>query len=148
MPEPSATELARRSAQAMYAADRASQALDITISDVAPGRAVARMTVTPSMLNGHAVAHGGYLFLLADTAFAFACNTYGMVTMARSADIAFVAPAVGGDELEAVAEERLRYGRNGVYDVTVRRVTDGTVLAEFRGHSREFGDRPISTQKG
>jgi acyl-CoA thioesterase len=139
--DPDPADLARRSAEAMYGADQASQALGITISEVSPGRAVARMTVTDSMVNGHAVAHGGYLFLVADTAFAFACNTYGTVTVARSAEIAFVRTAGTGDELVATAEERLRYGRNGVYDVTVRR-TDGTVLAEFRGHSRELGTRP------
>jgi phenylacetic acid degradation protein PaaD len=137
-----AVDLARRGAEAMWAADRASQALGIEVSDVAPGRAVARLTVGPAMVNGHAIAHGGYVFTLADTAFAFACNTYGMVTVARSADITFVATAREGDRLRAEAVERHRSGRNGIYDVTVRREdepgTPGQVIAEFRGHSREL----------
>ena len=122
----------------MYAADRASQALGIEITEVAPGRATATMTITAEMVNGHAIAHGGYVFLLADTAFAFACNTYGEATVARAADIAFLAPVHEGDVLVAVAEERARSGRNGVYDVTVRR-TDGVVVAEMRGRSRQLG---------
>lgn len=138
----SAEELARRGAALMWAEDRASQALGIVIEDVSPGRAVARMTVGPAMVNGHAIAHGGYVFLLADTAFAFACNTYGMVTVARSADVTFVAPARDGDELVAEATERHRAGRNGIYDVTVRRA-DGTVVAEFRGHSRQLAARLV-----
>jgi phenylacetic acid degradation protein PaaD len=132
--------IARRSAEAMWAGDAASQCLGIEIADVSPGHAVARMPVTPAMVNGHAIAHGGYVFLLADTAFAFACNTYGQVTVARSADITFVAPAREGDVLEAVAQERHRSGRNGIYDVTVRRrggPAGDDVVAEFRGHSRE-----------
>jgi acyl-CoA thioesterase len=139
---PTPDDLARRSAQTMYAEDRASQALGIEITDVGPGRAIATMPVTPTMVNGHGIAHGGYVFLLADTAFAFACNTYGEATVARAADIAFLAPVHEGDELVAVAEERTRSGRNGVYDVTVRRSGD-EVVAEFRGHSRGLG-RPLA----
>jgi acyl-CoA thioesterase len=135
-------ELASESARRMYAADRASQALGIEISEVAPGRATATMRVTAEMVNGHAIAHGGYVFLLADTAFAFACNTYGEATVARAADIAFLAPVHDGDELVALAQERTRSGRNGVYDVTVRRSGD-EVVAEFRGHSRGLG-RPLA----
>jgi phenylacetic acid degradation protein PaaD len=131
-------DLAQNSAAAMWESDQASQSLGIEISEVSPGRAVARLTVAATMVNGHAIAHGGYLFLLADTAFAFACNTYGHVTVARGADITFVAPAHEGDELEAVAVERHRAGRNGIYDVTVRRRGSGEVVAEFRGHSREL----------
>jgi acyl-CoA thioesterase len=127
--------LAQRCADAMWARDRASQALGIRISDVAPGRATASFTITEAMVNGHAIAHGGYVFTLADTAFAFACNTYGVVTVAFGADVVFVAPARLGDQLVARAEERARYGRNGVYDVTVR-TADGDLVAEFRGRSR------------
>ena len=119
----------------MWAADRASQHLGIVVSDVAPGRATARMTVTETMVNGHDLCHGGLIFSLADTAFAFACNTYGVVTVAAGADVVFVAPARLGDELVAVAVERVREGRSGVYDVTVRRA-DGAPIAEFRGRSR------------
>jgi len=136
-------DLARRSAAAMWESDRASQALGIEIGQVASGRAVARLTVTATMVNGHAIAHGGYVFLLADTAFAFACNTYGQATVARGAEITFVAPAHEGDELEAVAVQRHRSGRNGIYDVTVRRRASGEVVAEFRGHSREVSTRLV-----
>ena len=127
--------LAQRSVKAMYDADLASRHLGIQISDVAPGRATARMLVRDTMLNGHAICHGGYVFLLADTAFAFACNTYGPTTVAAACDVVFLGPAHLGDELIAEATERHRFGRSGIYDVTVRR-PDTTVIAEFRGHSR------------
>jgi acyl-CoA thioesterase len=136
-------ELAQACADAMYAEDLASQGLGIEVVAVAPGRATVRMTVRPEMVNGHAIAHGVFVFALADTAFAFACNTYGQVTVARAADVVFLAPAHVGDLLVATGQERAREGRNGVYDVTVRRGTpDGEVVAEFRGHSRELG-RPL-----
>lgn len=118
----------------MLAADRASLRLGIRPVELTVGRAVVRMTVTQEMINGHGMAHGGYIFLLADTAFAGACNAEGAVTVAAGADIDFVASARLGDELEAVAEQRVRYGRSGVYDVTVRRGPE--VIAEFRGRSR------------
>lgn len=132
--------LARRCADSMYAADTASQRAGITLEDVSPGRATTRMTVTGAMLNGHRTCHGGYVFLLADTAFAFACNTYGATTVAQACDIVFVRPARLGDELVATAAERGRYGRNGIYDVTVSR--GGDVIAEFRGRSRAAGATP------
>jgi acyl-CoA thioesterase len=129
--------LAQGSAQAMYDADVASRHLGIRISDVAPGRATARMQVRDTMLNGHAICHGGYVFLLADTAFAFACNTYGPTTVAAACDVVFLGPAHLGDDLVAEATERHRYGRSGIYDVTVRRAAPSpAVIAEFRGHSR------------
>jgi acyl-CoA thioesterase len=134
--------VAARCAEAMYARDRASQHLGIAVTDVGPGRAVASMTVTATMVNGHDIAHGGYVFLLADTAFAFACNTYDEVTVAAGADVTFVAPARLGDVLVAEAVERRRFGRSGVYDVTVTRGPDGDVVAEFRGRSRSLG-RPL-----
>lgn len=127
---------ARRVADAMFADDRASQALGIAIEEVAPGQATARMRVSATMVNGHAIAHGGYIFLLADTAFAFACNTHGP-TVAGAAEIVFVKPAREDDELIAVAQERVRFGRSGVYDVTVRNAS-GEVIAEFRGQSRQI----------
>lgn len=130
----------------MYAADEASRRLGIEIDDVAPGRATARMAVTDAMVNGHGIAHGGYVFLLADTAFAFACNTYGRVTVARSAEIVFVAPVREGDLLVAFAEERLRFGHNGVYDVSVRG-RDGVVVAEFRGQSRALATELVSDER-
>ena len=130
-------ELAQQCATTMYAADRASQHLGIVITDVSPGKATASMTVGPQMVNGHDICHGGYLFTLADTAFAFACNTYGTVAVAAGADITFIAPARAGDELSAIALERHRGRRTGVYDVTVRRGED--VIAEFRGRSHDTG---------
>jgi acyl-CoA thioesterase len=135
-------ELARAGAERMYAADRASRALGIAVEDVFPGRATARMRVSADMVNGHAIAHGGYVFLLADTAFAFACNTYGMVTVAAAAEIAFLAPAREGDELVATAAERSMQGRRGVYDVTVRTAA-GAPVAEFRGHSHRLDERLV-----
>ena len=126
--------LAERSAAAMYENDLASRHLGIQIDHVAPGQATAHMVVRDTMINGHNICHGGYVFLLADTAFAFACNTYGPVTVAAACDIAFLGPAHLGDELIAQATERHHAGRSGIYDVTVRR--SDTVIAEFRGHSR------------
>ncbi|MFC7844930.1 hydroxyphenylacetyl-CoA thioesterase PaaI [Streptomyces sp. NPDC057382] len=120
----------------MFAADRASRGLGIEVLEQGVGTAVLRMTVTGSMVNGHGIAHGGYVFLLADTAFACACNSHGPVTVAAGADISFVAPAHEGDVLVARAQERTRFGRSGLYDVTVHR--DGEVVAEFRGRSRSI----------
>jgi acyl-CoA thioesterase len=126
--------LAQRSAATMYGNDLASRHLGIEIDQIAPGQATARMVVRDTMINGHNICHGGYVFLLADTAFAFACNTHGPVTVAAACDIAFLGPAHLGDELIAQATERHHAGRSGIYDVTVRRAN--TVIAEFRGHSR------------
>src|SRR4051812_3442486 len=117
----------------MYARDTASQSLGVAISDVAPGRATATMTVTAAMVQGHGTCHGGYLFLLADTAFAFACNTE-RDAVAAGADVEFLAPVHEGDVLVAIAAERVRRGRSGIYDVTVRR--GDQVVLEFRGRSR------------
>ena len=114
--------------------DLASRSLGMRLVDAGAGFATVRMTVTDTMVNGHALAHGGYVFLLADTAFACACNSHGPVTVAAGADITFVASAKLGDELEARAVERVTYGRSGIYDVTITRADD--VIAEFRGRSR------------
>jgi len=119
----------------MYAADRASQHLGMTIEDVAPGRATLRMPVTDIMINGHDICHGGYVVLLADSAFAFACNTYNRRTVAQGLDVTFLRAVRLGDVLVAVATERARQGRTGIYDVTVSR-EGGEVVAEFRGRSR------------
>lgn len=136
-PEPEITDAAK----AMLDADVASATLGITVLKAWDGHAVARMRVTEQMVNGHGIAHGGYVFLLADTTFACACNSHGPVTVAAGADISFVASARLGDELVATAEERTRYGRNGIYDVTVHRETaqGREVIAEFRGRSRTVG---------
>jgi acyl-CoA thioesterase len=127
------------SVQAMMAADAASRALGIEVLEQGEGRAVTRMTVRPDMVNGHAVAHGGMIFSLADTAFACACNSYGPVTVAAAAEIVFVAPAHQGDVLTAEAVVRTSFGRSGVYDVTVRR--GAHVIAEFRGRSQQLRAR-------
>ncbi|WP_235530160.1 hydroxyphenylacetyl-CoA thioesterase PaaI [Nocardioides sp. Root151] len=130
-------ETARRSADAMWAGDRASQALGMTITDVGPGRATVSMPLRADMVNGHAIGHGGFTFTLADTAFAFACNSYNRSTVAAGASIRFRAPTREGDLLVAEAVERERSGRDGTYDVTVRR--GDTVVAEFEGRSKEIG---------
>ena len=136
-----AMDRALRSAARMYADDQVVKALQISIDEVAPGQATARMRVTADMVNGHGIAHGGYLFLLADTAFAYACNTHGPPTVARQCEITFLSPACEGDDLIAVATERVRIERNGIYDISVRR-TGGDVLAEMRGHSRTVRPGP------
>lgn len=119
----------------LYAADAASRAAGIVLDGVARGRATARMTVREDMINGHDIAHGGYVFLLADTAFAFACNAERPATVAQSCDITFVRPGRLGEELTAVAVERAVFGRSGIYDVTVT-AGAGDLIAEFRGRSR------------
>ncbi|AUA08898.1 Acyl-coenzyme A thioesterase PaaI [Streptomyces malaysiensis subsp. malaysiensis] len=127
-------------AHAMFAADAASRAMGMELLEAGDGSAVVRMTVTAAMVNGHGIAHGGFVFTLADTAFACACNSHGPVTVAAGADIAFVAPARDGDVLTASARERARFGRSGIYDVTVLR--GETVIAEFRGRSRVIRNAP------
>lgn len=131
-----------RAAAAMWAADAASRAAGIRLEEVAAGRAVARMRVRADMVNGFGVAHGGWLVVLADTAFAFACNTHGTVTVAAGADVAFLRPASEGDDLVAEAVERWRGGRTGLYDVTVRDAATGAAVLEFRGRSHDTG-RPL-----
>ncbi|MFE7168164.1 hydroxyphenylacetyl-CoA thioesterase PaaI [Streptomyces sp. NPDC057616] len=133
-----AAQSAPASAERMFAADEASQRLGIELLELGEGTAVLRMTVTKSMVNGHGIAHGGYMFLLADSAFACACNSHGPVTVASGADVTFVAPAYEGDVLTATAEEVTRFGRSGIYDVSVRR--GDAVVAVFRGRSRTIRD--------
>ena len=129
-------EVARRSAAAMWAGDAASQGLGMELVAVAPGRASLRMTVRADMVNGHAIGHGGLTFTLADSAFAFACNSYNRSTVAAGAEISFLRPTRLGDVLVADAVERSRAGRDGVYDVTVR--SADTVVAQFVGRSKEI----------
>ena len=120
----------------MWDDDAASRKLGMVLHEAVDGRARLTMRVSSEMVNGHGMCHGGYLFMLADSAFACACNSPGPVTVAAAADIVFVASAREGDELEALATERTRFGRSGVYDITVARPADGQVIAEFRGRSR------------
>ena len=131
----SPADLARACAERMWADDSATQSLGMTLVEVEPGQAVMAMTVTEQMVNGHRICHGGYIFTLADSAFAFACNTYNQRAVAQHCAITFVAPGKLGDRLTARAVERQRFGRSGIYDITVTR-DDGAIIAEFRGHSR------------
>lgn len=129
-----AQALSERVAAAMYARDRASQAMGMTIGAVGPGHAELSMKVRADMLNGHAICHGGCIFTLADSAFAFACNSYNLTTVASGCAIDFVAPAREGDTLTAVAHERSVSGRSGVYDIEVTNQR-GEAIAYFRGKS-------------
>jgi acyl-CoA thioesterase len=131
--------VAHTSAHEMFERDTASKALGIELLEAGDGQATARMRVTAEMVNGHGMTHGGFVFILADTAFACACNSHGPVTVAAGADISFLAPTREGDVLTAYAQERVTKGRSGIYDVTV--TCDGDVVAEFRGRSREIGSR-------
>lgn len=126
----------RASARAaeLFARDPTCVALGLRLVEAGPGRASVALRVTAAMLNAHGITHGGYLFLLADAAFAVASNTHGPTALAQSAQISFLRPVEAGEDLLAEAVERTRHGRVGVYDVTVRRA-DGAVVAEFRGQS-------------
>lgn len=130
-------EVARASAAAMWQDDRASQALGMTLDAVGPGTATLRMTVREDMVNGHDIGHGGLTFALADSAFAFACNSYNRRTVAAGAEIRFRRPTRCGDVLVATAVERERDGRDGTYDVTV--TAGDEVVATFVGRCREIG---------
>jgi len=125
--------------QAMLASDAASRMFGIEVLGYGEGWARAQLTVRDDMVNGHGICHGGVIFSLADTVFACACNSWGPVTVAAGADIVFVAPGRIGDLLTAEARMRARYGRNGVYDVTITR--GDQLIAEFRGRSHELGER-------
>ena len=130
-------DLARACADAMWQEDKASQGLGMEIVEIRAGQATLAMTVQPHMVNGHKIAHGGFIFTLADSAFAFACNSHNERTVAAQGAITFIRPGKLGDRLIATAREVSRSGRSGIYDV---RVTAGeAVIAEFRGHSRSIG---------
>jgi acyl-CoA thioesterase len=136
-PEQLAQETAERSAEAMWAGDRASRGLGMRLDAVGPGTATLSMTIGDDMVNGHAIGHGGFTFTLADSAFAFACNSYNRATVAAGADIRFRRPTHLGDVLVATATERERAGRDGVYDVLV--TVGDEVVAVFVGRSKEIG---------
>ncbi|MDD2729471.1 hydroxyphenylacetyl-CoA thioesterase PaaI [Malikia sp.] len=129
-----AQALADAAADAMWSRDSAARALGMERVEVAPGRATLRMRVRPDMVNGHHICHGGLIFTLADTAFAYACNSYNLNTVASACHIDFLAPGREGDLLEAQAIERSAAGRTGVYDVAVS-VVGGKTVALFRGKS-------------
>ncbi|WP_299721964.1 hydroxyphenylacetyl-CoA thioesterase PaaI [uncultured Tateyamaria sp.] len=126
---------AQTCAERMWAKDRASQALGMTLTAIGPGTATLAMPVRDDMLNGHGICHGGMIFTLADSAFAFACNTYNALTVAQSNQITYLAPAPAGDTLTATAIEVARTGRSGTYDVVVT-TSEGQKIALFRGLSR------------
>ena len=130
-------ELAQACAEAMYARDTAAREMGIVIDEVGPGYARLSMTVSAQMTNGHAICHGGYIFSLADTAFAYACNSANHNTVASGARIEFLAPAKEADRLVATAREVIQRGRKGIYDVTVTS-EPGETLALFRGNSHRI----------
>ncbi len=130
-------DLARACAEAMWKEDDASQGLGMEIVEIRAGRATLVMTVQPQMVNGQRIAHGGFIFTLADSAFAFACNTHNERVVAAQGNITFIRPGKLGDRLVATAREISRSGRSGIYDVRV--TANDVVIAEFRGHSRSIG---------
>ena len=130
-------DLARACADAMWQDDDASKGLGMEIRQIRPGEATLTMTVKPHMVNGQGIAHGGFIFLLADSAFAFACNSHNERAVAAQCDISFIRPGKLGDLLIATAREISRTGRSGIYDISV--TADDTPIAELRGHSRTVG---------
>jgi acyl-CoA thioesterase len=139
-----AQAIAEASAAALWGDDRASRALGMHIERVAPGEAVLSMIVRADMTNGHGICHGGFIFLLADSAFAFACNSDGHRTVAEHCAIAFLEPAREGERLIATSVEKVRRPRSAIFDTTVRNGAGATV-AEFRGHCRRIGGMLVET---
>ena len=142
-----AQQLARACADAMWTEDQASQAMGMIISEVSPGKATLDMPVRKDMVNGHNICHGGFIFTLADSAFAFACNSENHNTVAAGARIEFLAPGKLGDRLTAVATQVSQGGRTGVYDVVVTN-QEGRKLALFRGNSHRIGGALVDTTTG
>lgn len=126
---------AERSAEAMWANDRASKWLGMSLDAIGPGTATMSFTVQDHHLNGHSICHGGYIFTLADSAFAFACNSYNENTVAQQNQITYLSPGRAGERLTATATETSKTGRSGIYDITVTG-EDGRNVAVFRGLSR------------
>jgi len=127
---------AEKSAAAMWSTDTASQSLGMRIDHIAPGAADLSMVITAAMLNGHGIAHGGYIFTLADSAFAFACNSYNNRVVGQHCQVTYLSPGKLGERLTATATETSLTGRSGIYDVTVTG-EDGRTVVIFRGHSRQ-----------
>ncbi|MGH8198039.1 MAG: hydroxyphenylacetyl-CoA thioesterase PaaI [Steroidobacteraceae bacterium] len=134
--------IAERATQALYDGDRASQMLGMKVESCGPGQATVSMRIRSDMVNGHRICHGGLIFALADSAFAFACNSHGDSTVAAGAAIEFLAPGREGDVLRAIAAERWRAGKAGIYEIEVRNQRDETV-ALFRGRSHQVAGRLI-----
>jgi len=131
--------VARLSTDHMWAADAASRMLGMRVVSVASGAATVSMAIRHDMVNGWGLCHGGLIASLADSAFALACNSRGIVTVASGFDVSFLESALLGDELVATAREVILRDRSGLYDVTVRRSSDSATIAEFRGRSRRLG---------
>ncbi len=140
-----ANQLAAACANKMLSEDAASRGLEMVVNVATPGQAEVTMTVQPKMVNGHQICHGGYIFTLADSAFAFACNGYNEVTVAASATIDFVRPAKLGDRLIATASERHRGRRSGLYEVMVTNQAD-KLVASFQGRSATLGGTVVDTE--
>ena len=135
--------IAQKSADLMWAEDNTPRSHGMRLESVGPGMATLSMVVTPTMTNGHGMGHGGFIFMLADTAFAYACNSYNKNTVASACHIDFLAPAKEGETLEAEAVERSAAGRTGVYDITVR-IAGGKTVALFRGKSYRINGEVIA----
>lgn len=131
---PDAQQLAEIVGRRMFERDLASQSLGMELAEIRPGHARMTMTVRPDMCNGHLICHGGLIFTLADSTFAFACNSYNINAVALGCTIDFLATGRAGDRLTAVGEMRQQGSRTGLYDITVTR-DDGTTIAVFRGKS-------------
>lgn len=138
--------IAQACANKMWQDDRASKGLGMSLQRIAPGEAVLSMTIRKEMTNGHGICHGGFIFTLADSTFAFACNTYDQRTVAQQCAVTFLQPVREGETLTAHAVERTRAGRGGIYDVTVRD-SSNKVIAEFRGHSRTISGQLLDNQQ-
>jgi acyl-CoA thioesterase len=143
MAEVSAERLADAVGRAMYGQDNASRALGMALEEIRPGYARMRMSVRDDMINGHDLCHGGLIFALADSTFAFACNARNQVTLAASAEIHFMSPARNGETLIAVARERASAGRSGIYDVEVSERQSGRLVALFRGRARRMDGKIV-----
>lgn len=141
MPEHAAQQIADRVRERMFANDRATRGLGMAVVEVSPGRATLTMTVRADMLNGHETCHGGFIAALADSAFAFACNSYDELTVASGFAIDFIAPGRSGDVLTAVCAEVAKTGRTGVYDTLITN-QHGQRIAVFRGRSHTFKGKP------
>lgn len=137
-------EIAQRCRDTMWNGDRASQEMGMSVVVTGPGCAEANFEVRSDMLNGHGICHGGYIFALADSAFAFACNSYNRLTVAAAASIEFVRPGRLGDRLTASASEIHRGRRTGIYDVTVSD-QDANLVAIFRGRAHATGERLLES---
>jgi acyl-CoA thioesterase len=147
MSDDGAQRLAQAVGRAMYDADNASRSLGMVLEEIRPGQATMRMIVRDDMINGHDICHGGLIFTLADSAFAFACNARNQVTVAAGAEIHFISPARKGETLVAVARERASAGRSGVYDIEVTDRASGRLIALFRGRSRRIEGSIVDADK-